>query len=80
MKELEYPFDSAYIMKKKKSLKKSLLSDGKMRIKKKIGVLGGSTTADIVRVMELFLLDCGIEPEFWESEYARFWQDGVFGN
>ena len=62
MKELEYPFDSAYIMKKKKSLKKSLLSDGKMRIKKKIGVLGGSTTADIVRVMELFLLDCGIEP------------------
>lgn len=30
--------------------------------------------------MELFLLDCGIEAEFWESEYAQFWQDAVFGN
>ncbi len=80
MKELEYPFDPAYILKKKKALKKELLSDGRSRIKKKIAVLGGSTTADIVRVLELFLLDCGIEAEFWESEYAQFWQDAVFGN
>lgn len=27
MKELEYPFDAAYIIKKRKSLKKALLAD-----------------------------------------------------
>ncbi len=78
MKELEYPFDSAYIMKKRRSLKKSLLADGAARVKKKIAVLGGSTTNDIVSIMELFLLNCGIEPSFYQSEYAQYWQDAMF--
>lgn len=78
MKELEYPFDSSYIMKKGKSLKKALLADGCQRIHKKIAVLGGSTTHDIIRILELFLLNYGIEPEFYESEYAQYWQDAMF--
>jgi FkbH-like protein len=78
MKELEYPFDSSYIMKKGKSLKKALLADGSQRIHKKIAVLGGSTTHDIIRILELFLLNYGIEPEFYESEYAQYWQDAMF--
>ena len=28
MKELEYPFDSGYLLKKKRSIKRQLLSDG----------------------------------------------------
>ncbi|MDD5952980.1 MAG: HAD-IIIC family phosphatase [Oscillospiraceae bacterium] len=78
MKELTYPFDSAYILKKRKSLRKALLSDGSSRIHKKIAVLGGSTTSDIVKVLELFLLDQKIEPEFYESEYAQYEQDAMF--
>ncbi len=78
MKELEYPFDSAYIMKKRKSIKRTLLADGSVRLKKKIAVLGGSTTNDIVSIMELFLLNMGIEPEFYQSEYAQYWQDAMF--
>ncbi len=78
MKELEYPFDSSYIMKKAKGLKKALLSDGTERIHKKIAVLGGSTTHDIIKVLELFLLNYGIEPEFYESEYGQYWQDAMF--
>ena len=78
MKELEYPFDSAYILKKSKSIKKQLLADNSSRIHKKIAVLGGSTTHDIVRMLELFLLNYGIEPEFYESEYAQYWQDAMF--
>ena len=78
MKELEYPFDSAYIIKKRKSLKRVLLSDGTTRLKKKIAVLGGSTTNDIIAITELFLLDAGIEPEFYQSEYAQYWQDAMF--
>ncbi|MCQ2464892.1 MAG: HAD-IIIC family phosphatase [Oscillospiraceae bacterium] len=80
MNVLSYPFDSAYILKKKKSLKKELLSSGSGRIRKKIAVLGGSTTNEIVNILELFLLSYGIEPEFYQSEYAQYWQDAVFGN
>lgn len=80
MKELEYPFDGEYILKKAKSIKKALLADGSKRIAKKIAVLGGSTTHDIVKILELFLLHYGIEPVFYESEYARYWQDAMFEN
>ena len=47
---------------------------------KKIAILGGSTTAEIRAILELFLLDAGIEPVFYESEYDRFYQDAVFDN
>ncbi|MBO5166190.1 MAG: HAD family hydrolase [Lachnospiraceae bacterium] len=80
MRELEYPFDSEYILKKAKSIKKALLADGSNRMPKKIAVLGGSTTHDIIKVLELFLLHYGIEPSFYESEYAQYWQDAMFDN
>jgi len=78
LRELEYPFDNEYILKKAKSLKKALLKEDVKRIQKKIAVLGGSTTHDIIKVMELFLLNQGIEPVFFESEYAQYWQDVMF--
>ena len=80
MRELTYPFDNEYILKKSKRIKKELLASDETRITKKIAVLGGSTTHDIIRVLELFLLDQGIEPVFYESEYAMYWQDAMFDN
>lgn len=80
MKELEYPFDGEWILKKRRKIKRMLLEDGNSRIKKHIAVLGGSTTSDIISMMELFLLNLGIEPLFYESEYARYWQDAMFEN
>lgn len=80
MQELEYPFDSEYILKKAKSIKRALLADGTTRMPKKIAVLGGSTTHDIIKVLELFLLHYGIAPCFYESEYAQYWQDAMFDN
>lgn len=80
MRELEYPFDSEWILKKAKSIKKTLLSDGAARIKKKIAVLGGSTTHDVIKILELFLLHYDIEPSFYESEYGQYWQDAMFDN
>ena len=79
MKELEYPFDSDYILKKKKSLKRQLLEQDNL-IEKKVAILGGSTTNDIKLILELFLLNYGIKPIFYESEYNQFYQDAVFGN
>ena len=82
MKVLEYPFESEYILKKSKSIRRELLAqeaDGKVkRAHKRIAVLGGSTTHDIIRILELFLLDYGIEPEFYESEYNQYYQDAMF--
>lgn len=78
--ELQYPFDSEFILKKSKSLKRRLLEENTARIKKKIAVLGGSTTHDVVRILELFLLNQSIEPEFYESEYGMYWEDAMFGN
>ena len=80
MKELEYPFDSEYILKKSKKIKRQLLEEGTGFLPKKIAVLGGSTTHDIIRVLEVFLLNQGIQPEFYESEYAQYWQDVMFDN
>ena len=78
MKELEYPFDAGYIIKKRKTLRRTLLSDGRARTPKRIAVLGGSTTSDIVKTLELFLLDAGIEPTFYESEYNKYFEDALF--
>lgn len=81
MKELEYPFNSEYILKKRKAIKKSLLGqEDKQFLTKRIAILGGSTTHDLMEMMELFLLNVGIRPVFYESEYNQYWQDVMFDN
>ena len=80
MKELEYPFDASAIISKKKSIRRKLLENTSGMITKKIAILGGYTTSNIKLIMELFLLDQGIKPEFYESEYNQFFQDAVFDN
>ena len=81
MRELEYPFDADWILKKKKSIKKELLrSDNGTFMEKRIAILGGSTTNDIKNILELFLLNYGIRPLFYESEYNQFYEDGMFPN
>ena len=80
MRELEYPFDGELILKKSKKLKRALLEERSDFLEKRIAVLGGSTTHDIIRILELFLLEQGIRPVFYESEYAQYWQDVMFDN
>lgn len=80
LEELLYPFDAGYILSKKKRIKRQLLENTAGYIEKKIAILGGSTTDDIKLVMELFLLNQGIRPCFYESEYNQYYQDAVFPN
>mgnify|MGYP003749092273 CR=1 FL=1 len=81
MKELEFPFDPDYILRRKKALRRQLLArEDVSYISKKIAFLGGSTTSDVVQILELFLLNYGIKPEFYESEYNMYYEDAVFGN
>lgn len=80
MKELEYPFDPDYILAKKKKIKRELLEQNISFIDKKIAILGGSTTSNIKLMLELFLLNYGIRPTFYESEYNQYYQDAMFDN
>lgn len=80
MKELEYPFDPDYILAKKKKIKRELLEQNISFIDKKIAILGGSTTSNIKWILELFLLNFGIRPTFYESEYNQYYQDAMFDN
>ncbi len=74
---LQYPFDGAYIMANKRALKKQLLQQPGL-LKKKIAIVSGSTIGEIKNILEIFLLDFGIEPEFFVGEYARYYEEIVF--
>lgn len=76
---LSYPFDVKFLFRKKLALKRELLEKTGL-VEKRIAVLGGSTTHDVIVMMELFLLKNGIKPIFWEGEYNQWWQDAVFDN
>ena len=77
--DLKYPLDIDKILRKKKSIKKELLNN-KNLLEKNIAILGGSTTSEIKNILELFLLDSGIKPNFYESEYNRYYEDALFGD
>ncbi len=78
-KNLTYPLEINTILRKKKSIKRELLLKNPDK-KVNIAILGGSTTDEIKNILELFLLDNGILPEFYQSEYNMFYEDAVFDN
>lgn len=73
-----YPFDSGYLLKKQKSIKKTLLADGLSRIPVKIAILSGSTANALADQLELFLLNYGLKPSFYLSEYGQYWNEAMF--
>ena len=76
---LQWPFDGKALGRRRNALRRALLGRQGL-MDRRIAVLGGSTTHDIVAFMELFLLANGIRPTFYESEYNQWWEDSVFGN
>ncbi|MBD5169827.1 MAG: HAD-IIIC family phosphatase [Oscillibacter sp.] len=73
------PF-SGELLAKYKKIRRELLAGGAAFLDKRIAILGGSTTHNIVQALDLFLLHHGIRCEFYESEYAQYWQDAMFPN
>ncbi len=80
MKELEYPFDASWILFNRRKIKKNLLASDGNYIEKRIAVLGGSTTSNIIQILELFLLNYGIKASFYESDYGKYYEDAMFKN
>ncbi|MGD9558977.1 MAG: HAD-IIIC family phosphatase [Oscillospiraceae bacterium] len=77
MDMLQYPFDGAAILQKKRALKKTLAEQGGL-LDKKIAIVSGSTVGEVQNILELFLLAGGIRPQFWQGEYGLFYEDVVF--
>ena len=74
-----YPLDTETLLRKKRRLRRELLAQNPHPLHKKIAILGGSTTNEVADQLGLFLLQYGIEAEFYQSEYAQYWQDAMFG-
>lgn len=78
-KIFEYPLDTKALIRKKRELKRRLEKQQGL-LTKRIAILGGSTTNEVVDQLELFLLYQGIKPEFYQSEYGQYETDALFGN
>ena len=79
MEFFDYPLDTKILLRKKNKIRKELLQTDRVWIEKRIAVLGGATTNEVVEQLALFLLNEGIKTEFYQSEYGQYWQDAVFG-
>jgi len=73
------PVDIGTILRKRESLKKELLEQPNL-LPTRIAILGGSTTVEVRKDLELFLLANGIQPSFYESGYNRYSEDVLFEN
>ncbi|MDC3194282.1 hypothetical protein OAT56_02080 [Amylibacter sp.] len=79
MLHFNYPLDAAKILRKKKSLKNKLLTSEEFN-SVNVAILGGSTTAEVKNILELFLLKIGLKPRFYESAYNHYYEDALFGS
>ncbi len=76
---LTYPFNHQTLLTRKKALREELLKSSNL-LEKRVAILGGSTTAEVKNLLELFLLREGIRPSFYESEYNQYYEDASFEN
>ena len=78
-KALRFPIAATEILLKRQSLKRELVKQTNL-ISTRIAILGGSTTAEVKSILELFLLAQGIQPIFYESGYNCYCEDVLFEN
>ena len=64
------------LLKKRRGLRRQLLAAGGLQ-ELRLAVLGGSTTDEVVNLVELLLLSNGFRPVFHQSDYGRFYEDAV---
>jgi FkbH-like protein len=79
LKAFRFPIDAATILRKRQSLRKELLLQPNL-LQTRVAILGGSTTAEVKSMLELFLLAEGIQATFYESGYQRYREDVLFEN
>jgi len=64
------------LLMKRRGLRRKLAAlEGLKEIR--IAVLGGTTTNELVDLLEILLLNGGFRPTFYQSEYGRYYEDAV---
>ncbi|MCG7499640.1 HAD-IIIC family phosphatase [Vibrio sp. Of7-15] len=74
-----YPLDVGHLQRKNRKMRRTL-RENETLTPVKVAVLGGSTTAEMVKFIDLFLLQQGFNPEFYQSEFNQFFEEAVFEN
>src|SRR5260221_6784969 len=75
--DLLYPFDDAYLLRKRKQIRRELLTGGPW-IDVRMAALCGSTADEVLGFAELFLLNDGIRPVFHRGQFNRYYEEAVF--
>jgi HAD superfamily phosphatase (TIGR01681 family) len=74
-----WPVDAAHLARNARKLIRQLRGSP-VQHKARVAILSGSTTQELALFLEVLLLERGIDPTFWHSEYGRYWEDSVLGN
>ena len=77
MKELTYPFDVYYLLNNRTIILNELLTKSNL-LPKRVAILSTSNTSLIKEFLEIFLLNNGISPSFYESN--DFYDDVMYEN
>jgi len=64
------------LIRKRKSLRRELLKKPNL-LDVRVAILGGSTTNEVTDFLEVLLLEKGIRPIFYQSEYNRYFEEAV---
>ena len=65
------------LLRSRKRLRRELIENSTNLRPLRIAVLGGTTTNEVVDLLDLLLLSDGFEPTFYQSEYNRFYEDAT---
>ena len=70
MQALEYPFDGEALLRKKRALRRELAAQPGL-VEKRVAIVSGTTVGEVKNMLELFLLNSGIRPAFWEGPVCK---------
>jgi FkbH-like protein len=71
-----FPDVAETLLRKHKSLRRGLAERTDL-LDTRIAVLGGSTTNEVVDLLELLLLRDGLRPTFYQSDYNKYFEEAV---
>lgn len=77
LQALEYPFDGEALLRKKRALRRELAAQPGL-VEKKVAIVSGTTVGEVKNMLELFLLNSGIRPTFWEGPYGLYYESIAF--
>lgn len=73
-------YNTSDLIKKRRSLKKSLLEKGGQKIQKSVLMLSGSTIGELAEQLDLFCYSKGVELVIHQGDYGRYYEDALYGN